>query len=264
VADVPEKAFDHELFLPVKQWQGRYLSPRVIYRPGKPVALTLSFFWLQTPFKGSYKGDMSNYVLPVENARQGWKHGQKSLTWPFGHPGVDLLPTKPRSNQDVLSAKDGEFKRIVGGTCQGFDWVDSEGLTHRYCHVDVLNTGDFKKGEVVARMAPRGLLVPPGTTHLHWVVWKNGKQIDPLSLVKKEEEGLNVRDLFQESWGRKPARGEELYFITRVGNGSIENTREDLISKMTYWYSVVYPQGHYSFLGDARWQYEKSKVLLGG
>lgn len=208
---------------------------------------------------------MSQYTLPVENPRYGWKHGQKSLTWPLGHPGVDLLPTKPRTRQNVLSAKDGEFKRLVGGTCQGFDWVDSKGLTHRYCHVDVLNTGKFKQGEVIARMAPKGLLIPPGTTHLHWVVWKN-EQIDPLSLFeeeKKEEKEINVSQLFQEIWKRKPARGEELYFIQRYASGKAPS-KQELIDDMTGWFKFVYPGGKLSTVRNLIWQAEKARVLLGG
>jgi len=81
---------------------------------------------------------------------------------------------------------------------------------------------------------------------------------------KKEKPSFNIRTMFQRIWHRPAARGEELYFIKRIEQGTIEHTADDINEKMQYWYGIVYPAGKLSFFGNLRWQVEKAKVLLGG
>lgn len=213
---------------------------------------------------------MTTYTSPVDNARQGWKFRERSLTWPLGHPGVDLLPLIPRDRQDVRAAASGRMIQYVGGTCQGFDWQDDNGVYHRYCHQDIfIRPGDtFKGGQVISQMAPKGFIVPPGTTHLHWVAAKDAKfrnQIDPLSLVPHGNEQLakaDIRELFRQIWHREGAKGEIAVFETERRRGKYKDYR-NLINTMTYWFQQVYPDGvHLSHQGDAKWQRKKEKVLL--
>lgn len=79
----------------------------------------------------------------------------------------------------------------------------------------------------------------------------------------KRNASVNVKKLFTNIWKRRPARGEELYFLKRVELGSIKPTRQDISNKIKYYYQIVYPHGKYSWLGDLRWQWEKLKVLTG-
>ncbi|MEK0326789.1 MAG: CHAP domain-containing protein [Nitrosopumilus sp.] len=81
--------------------------------------------------------------------------------------------------------------------------------------------------------------------------------------LRVKKTSFDIRTMFRDVWKRKAARGEELYFIKRIGKGSIKHTEKDIINKMKYWREVVYPHGKYSLFGDLRWQIEKTKVLLG-
>ena len=81
--------------------------------------------------------------------------------------------------------------------------------------------------------------------------------------LRVKKTSFDIRTMFKDVWKRKAARGEELYFIKRIGKGSIKHTEKDIINKMKYWREVVYPHGKYSIFGDLRWQVEKAKVLLG-
>lgn len=209
------------------------------------------------------------YILPVDRPRYGWKHGQRSLTWPGGHPGVDLLPTIPRDRQNVKAPASGTLLNYVGGACQGFDWQATDGLYHRFCHLDIfVKPGQkFTKGQIIAQMAPKGLLVPPGTTHLHWVSARDRnlrQQLDPLTLVSTEPDlyEIHIPSLFKQIWGRQGAPGDILVFETERKQGKYR-TYHDLVNTMTYWFQQVYPDGiHLSHLGDAKWQRKKEKVLL--
>lgn len=211
---------------------------------------------------------MAKYILPVDTPRYGFKHKQRSTVWPFGHPGVDLLPTIPRDRQDVRGAADGICTGAVGGLCQGFDWRDDNGYFHRYCHLDVYvqPLQKFKQGEVVAQMAPKGLLVPPGTTHLHWVSAADKrftKQVDPLSLIGVDPSlaAANIPELFKEIWRKPGAPGEIAVFEIERKNGVYKDYYA-LRNTMTYWFQQVYPDGvHLSPKGDAKWQRKKEKVL---
>lgn len=143
-----------------------------------------------------------------------------------------------------------------------------------YAHLtDALADGAFQEGEQVAISGGNRDSATSGSStgpHLHFEVRRKSKggwrQMDPLkyfSSLKQDPGGINVRKLFSQIWGRKAARGEELYFIKRVETGSIENNFEDMENKMKYWRNIVYPGGRFSFQGNLRWQSEKAKVLLG-
>lgn len=199
-----------------------------------------------------------SYIRPVKNAKLGWKYKP-----PF-HWGQDLLPKKAGSKQDVLAAKDGEALYLVGGTCGGFDWMDDEGIRHRYCHldVDVRPNQKFKQGEVVGKMAIRGYLKPWWYTHTHWVTWdKSNKTFDPMSLRIKEhiDRKPQAKKLFEKIWKREPAEGDLLTFYYRWVREN--RTKDWIINNMKYWYGVVYPEGEYSIKGNRKWQRNKKKII---
>ena len=95
---------------------------------------------------------------------------------------------------------------------------------------------------------------------LRWKWDKLHHEYDP-SKEPKFELIKQVNSLFRSVWGRQPAPGESNYFQARIVHGNVEKER-DLIDKMRYWKSIVYPNGRYSLVGDIRWQYEKIKWKL--
>ena len=171
-----------------------------------------------------------SYIIPVKNPRYGWKFRK-----PWFHKGVDLLPTKSRTKQDILAAENGRYLYKVLGTCGGFDWKDKNGMRHRYCHVDMAKRF-FKKGDVIGIMNTKGYQIPKGTTHLHWVVWdKFGKLIDPLSLDFEEARPLHtlVNRAFRQIFIRNPNTKENNYYLRRIYKDI--KTYEKLVDVLKYW-----------------------------
>jgi murein DD-endopeptidase MepM/ murein hydrolase activator NlpD len=65
---------------------------------------------------------------------------------------------------------------------------DPSGNGHRLCHLDsfIVKTGQsVTQGQVVGYMGYTGFTIPAGIkgTHLHWVMFRGGKRVDPLNYV---------------------------------------------------------------------------------
>ena len=62
------------------------------------------------------------------------------------------------------------------------------GNAHRLCHLDsyiVKNGQTVTEGQVVGYMGYTGYVLPPGKlgTHLHWIMFRAGKRVNPLNYV---------------------------------------------------------------------------------
>ncbi len=187
------------------------------------------------------------YQFPVATYNLGLKFGS-----PYGsmlskllgnkHWGTDLLPkgdfnVKPMDAGTVVNA-------VMGaGDCGGLVDIDyGFGIRSRYCHLKQINV---RKGDrvtlatIVGIMGGTGTSYPRGYVHLHWVVWRNGRLIDPLSLpygsvTEPAPLITRVNELFGRVWGRAPAPKESGYFQHRVTKDI--NTVEKLISTMEFWH----------------------------
>lgn len=134
-----------------------------------------------------------------------------------------------------------------------------------YAHLEAVGIArvgkEWNKREVVGWSGNTGASTWP---HCHvqmymrkgsgWVL------VDPEKYFGKQEP-INIRELFHRIWGRPAAPGDELYFRKRYEQGSIKSKR-DMLDKMKYWHSIVWPGGRFDPKGDNRWQREKRKVLL--
>jgi len=90
-----------------------------------------------------------------------------------------------------------------------------------------------------------------------------GRNIDlPLlySLVDNKVPVQIIQSEFLRIWNTIPAPGDWQYFMKRLEKKTIVNLR-DMLVKMEYWHSIVYPKGVYSKDGDDKWQEEKRKVF---
>lgn len=75
--------------------------------------------------------------------------------------------------------------------------IEQGNQLHRLCH---LNTASVKKGDLVsegqevARMGYSGFTIPAGIrgTHLHWIMFLNGKRVDPRNYVAIPPSGTTV------------------------------------------------------------------------
>lgn len=62
------------------------------------------------------------------------------------------------------------------------------GNAHRLCHLDgyvVKKNDKVKEGQLVGYMGYTGFVLPPGKlgTHLHWIMFRGGKRVDPRNYV---------------------------------------------------------------------------------
>lgn len=135
----------------------------------------------------------------------------------------------------------------------------------RMGHLDkVVKTGMVAEGDLIAFSDTSGSL-SGGIPHVHLDISKHALNINNFAnFIDPEkfdwETTVNIPLDFQTIWHRPPAKGEINYFSKRLLNGSITD-EADMKVKMAFWYSVVYPNGKHSLLGDARWQLEKIKYL---
>lgn len=184
--------------------------------------------------------------MPLKKYRIGLKHGQ-----PYGsilskllgnkHTGVDLLPNgddeiKPMDDGVILLAM------MTPGSCGGLiDIQYDNGLKSRYCHLQKLQVSTgvrVTKNTVAGIMGATGTSYPKGYKHLHWVVWKDGKTIDPLSLDYDTTDIpliSKVNSIFRSVWGRQPLPKESGYFQFRVTT-DIKDERQ-LLNTMKFWHS---------------------------
>lgn len=194
--------------------------------------------------------------LPVDKPyRDGAGFG--AWLWYGRHRGKDFLPYRRGRHQRVFAPEDGRVTRYVGGACHGLDIKGESGITHRLCHLNdryALVGENVKEGKIVGTMGNKGL---SRGVHLHWAAIKNGRVVNPLSLLKDDK--MQVKDLFKKIWRRQPATGELLtfYYRWRYGGKSMDWVKNN----MKYWYGVVYPGGKLDKKGDAKWQRHKAKTL---
>lgn len=204
--------------------------------------------------------------LPVNKPYRKGK-GYGALMFYGKHYGIDYLPRVPGFHEPIVSPTDGKYIRYVGGACQGIDIKGKDGFTHRLCHLNTvtLKLGQpVKAGSMIGTMGNRGLSIG---VHLHHAVMNpQGKTIDPNEWLRLSQGNLDslkgvVRPLFTQIWGVPPAKGDELYFIKRLEQGSIKPNRNDLIRKIKYWHSIVYKGGKLNKKGNEKWQRSKNEVL---
>lgn len=153
------------------------------------------------------------------------------------------------------------FQEDLGGNWIGLRRGNGDRIECAHISSYVRKYGQVNEGDLIAYTGNSGDLT--SGPHAHIQIIRKGVRLDPEQYDWEVQRGINVRALFSQIWKRPPARGEELYFLKRVEKGTIKDTKADIMDKMKYWYSVVYPQGKLSVIGNARWQYEKFKVLVG-
>ena len=171
------------------------------------------------------------------------------------HQGVDLLPD---GDDNLYPMDKGTVKIAVMGntSCGGQIDIDyGNGLVSRYCHLsDVKVTSGVKvtPETIVGLMGGTGASYPKGYKHLHWVVWRNGQIIDPLSLDYGTEKPLieKVNALFRQVWDREPQPKESHYFQKRVTKDI--KTEDKLVDVMKFWnrqsrFSFIVEMQRYGF-----------------
>lgn len=173
------------------------------------------------------------------------------------HKGVDLVSKKNKEVQAPLAFKQtfAGFKKGYGNTIEGFT-LDGR-YFFRFAHLDAIGIARVNKkweeGEVFAWYGSTGYSTAP---HLHWEVYELGKRIDPLELLTRKAIKPIDKDVvkfyFGKIWRRRPAKGEWMYFLTRVQKNGLDRTKLKRI--MAYWYGIAMKD-------DKRWQREKRKVL---
>lgn len=142
---------------------------------------------------------------------------------------------------------------------QGGKWLrvtrpNGDKIEFAHLSTYVKTSGACLPGELLAYTGNTGQVTT--APHLHVQIFVNGKRVDPEQY--NWEDGLDVKALFRKVWKREGAKGEINYFLKRLELGTIEPTEFDILSKMGYWYNIVYPGGKFSISGNLRWQWEKN------
>ena len=173
--------------------------------------------------------------------------GQKM--WYGKHKGQDYAP-KDRGRQVPAVAVDhGQVIRTgYTPTCGlGVDIKTNKGYWARYCHlshVDVRKGQRVKWGQKIAYIGNSGL---SRGVHLHLAIKKNGKTIDPLTVIEKKPLLITkVNFYFRQIFKRDPDRAENLYWARRVlGQKKPKlDTPGKLINSMKYWDSKGKTKGY--------------------
>lgn len=184
------------------------------------------------------------------------------------HKGTDIFPVPENPNPLLCSVGNGRivFAGYMGSQCgNAVDILLDDGRKTRYCHLQkVLTPNNIRvsAGDVVGIMGGTGTSYPRGFVHLHFVMWdKFGRLMDAMSIpydVVAKPEASDLKQIFRDTWKRNPAYGEYCVFWIREKLKDIKNYN-DMRNNMAYWYSIVYPFGKLSKIGDYAWQRNKEK-----
>mgnify|MGYP001582271437 FL=1 len=202
--------------------------------------------------------------FPLNNRKiGGYKFGVQTFYSPF-HLGTDY---QAYNGDSLFAPEDGEITRRFSGASGGNTiWFKgASGYTYRFLHLSsfVATLGAVSEGKLLGYTGNTGTSTKP---HLHLDITNRGYAPNPNLLwqfidPEKYNWGgvqMNIPLLFQSIWKRPAATGEIRYFERRIKNGSVASEQVMKI-KMKYWYGIVYPNGKYSLLGNAKWQLEKLK-----
>lgn len=146
---------------------------------------------------------------------------------------------------------------------EGGNWLrvtrdNGDKIEFAHLHNYIVKNGKFKEGTLVAITGNTGHITTGPHLHVQ-ILDKDGNRLDPELYLWDD----SIETLFKEVWKREGAKGEIMYFRKRLQKGTIKDMK-DMKVKMEYWHGIVYPNGKYSLTGDARWQYEKFKVITYG
>ena len=142
---------------PTRYWQGGFTNPSPDFLNCHP-----SFF-----------GDRRNYVGQGTNE-----------TYHSFHSGLDFCG---QVGSPITATADGVVIFTGMLTVHGNTTIIDHGwgIYSMYCHQSVINvqTGQLvKAGDLIGRVGETGRVTGP---HLHWEVWANGIQVDPLDWLKQ-------------------------------------------------------------------------------
>jgi len=117
--------------------------------------------------------------------------GRVSRGYSWYHTAVDIVnayrtPIKaPEAGKVTFVGQMGSGTSNAGLVVQ---IGDPNGNAHRLCHLDsfIVKTGQsVTQGQIVGYMGYTGFTIPKGIggTHLHWIVFRGGKRVNPLNYV---------------------------------------------------------------------------------
>jgi murein DD-endopeptidase MepM/ murein hydrolase activator NlpD len=158
----PEQKQLEEITLPstpTKYWQGQFISPAIAYA--------------ETTYPTSRFGNQRTYIGQGTDLKINWWHTGLD----FGG-GVGLPITAPAAGRVVFAAL-----LTVRGNATIIDhgWGVFSGFWHQ-SKFDVQVGEMVEQGQVIGEVGGTGRLTGP---HLHWELWVNGVQVDPLDWLNQ-------------------------------------------------------------------------------
>jgi hypothetical protein len=117
--------------------------------------------------------------------------GRISQRFHWYHTALDIVNTYRTPIKAPESGKVTFVGQMGSGTANAGLVVqigNPAGNAHRLCHLDsyIVKVGQtVTEGQIVGYMGYTGFTIPTGIggTHLHWIVFRNGKRTDPLQFV---------------------------------------------------------------------------------
>lgn len=117
---------------------------------------------------------------------------ERPMTSPFGVRWDGLMPGVHRG-VDLQANEGTPIRAMASGRVRYAGWMDGFGnvvwITHRgdvlsvYAHladIDVVAGAEISRGDLVGVSGSTGSVTGP---HLHFEIWKNGRQIDPVQYL---------------------------------------------------------------------------------
>ncbi len=142
-------------------------------------------------------------------------YGEAGYTQDHPHLGTDFYYAP---DDKIYAPFSGKVTQVPnnGNDGNGSYMTDSQGRFHGMLHASsylVSNGASVNEGQAIAVMGETGFAFG---VHCHWAVKENGKFINPMNLVKQEEEQdmmdaelLNM--LIHDYFGREPAPSDNIY-----------------------------------------------------
>ena len=146
-------------------------------------------------------------IVPTQSIKVDWslETGQTPFSWPLKHVRIVShfgLRTDPFGSERRLFHDGVDFSAAQGtlihspgagrvvqagwrknGCGLGVTLLHDHTLMSDYCHLSkvlVVQGQDLRQGDLIGEVGDTGRSTGP---HLHWSVWKNGRAIDPSSMV---------------------------------------------------------------------------------